>query len=337
MKINNRKGAVAVLILSVVFLPLLLADAAHKKDLQGASFTNPSYQVQMPEDWIKKPIKYEDWADKADIAIALEQDLYHAIIPLIQKYAKKNNLKIMVKEGTCGIAAGMLHNKTIDIGGFCCPPGNEDRLPGLKFHTLGIAAKAILIHPDNPIDNLTVKQVRDIFAGKIFRWSELKTEKGQQGPDWTIQAIGRFHCQKRPGHWRLILDNENRFSTSLNEVSSIPDMITKVASLKGAIGWEVLGMAEHYKDKGKVKAVKIDGYYPTDADAIASKKYPFYRTYNITTWDRNGVANPHAQKLVAYLLKEVEKLDPKLGFVPASRLRQAGWKFKGNELIGEPE
>ena len=133
----------------------------------------------------------------------------------------------------------MLSRKTIDMGGFCCPAGKEDRLPGLKYHTLGIASKVILIHPENPINNLSVKQVKDIFAGKIFKWSELKTDKGEKGPDWTIQAIGRFHCKNRPGHWRLILPNENLFSPRLSEVGSIPDMIAKVTSQKAAIGWEV--------------------------------------------------------------------------------------------------
>lgn len=337
MRIKNRKGVVGVLILTVVFLPWLLADAAHKKDLSDKAFTDPSYKVEMPGEWIEKPVKYEDFAKDADIAIALEQDLYQAIIHIIQKYAKDNNLKIAIKEGTCGIAAGMLSRKTIDMGGFCCPAGKEDRLPGLRFHTLGIAAKAILIYPDNPINNITEKEARDIFAGKIYRWSELKTDKGQQGPDWAVKTIGRFHCKKRPGHWRLILDNENLFSTRLEEVGAIPDMIAKVAAQKEAIGWEVLGMVEYYKNMGKVKPLKINGHYPTDAGAIASKKYPFYRTYNITTWEGKGLINPHVQKLVNYLLKEVERLDPKLGFVPSSRLKKTGWKFKENELTGEPK
>jgi ABC-type phosphate transport system substrate-binding protein len=65
----------------------------------------------------------------------------------------------------------------------------------------------------------------------------------------------------------------------------MPDMIAQVSSNKGAIGWEVLGMVEHYRNIGKVKPLRINGYSPTDVDAIAAKKYPFYRTYNITTWE----------------------------------------------------
>jgi len=38
------------------------------------------------------------------------------------------------------------------------------------------------------------------------------------------------------------------------------------------------------------------------------------------------------------MIKEFEKLDAgKFGGVPVSRLKKARWKFKGNELVGEPQ
>jgi ABC-type phosphate transport system substrate-binding protein len=259
------------------------------------------------------------------------------ILPLIQKYAKQRGLKIAVKEGTCGISAGMLDRKAIDIGGFCCPPGRQDRLPGLRFHTLGIVAKAFLVHPENPVESVSAKELRDIFQGKLYRWSQLKTRNGKPGPQWVIRPIGRLHCPLRPGHWRLLLDNPDLFSPRLYEVGSMPDMIAQVSTTKGAIGWEVLGMVEHYKNVGKVKPLRIDGYSPTDGNAIATNRYPFYRTYNITTWEGEGMENPRARALVDYLLKEVESFGSEFGFVPASKLSKAGWKFKGDELIGEPD
>lgn len=305
--------------------------------LKGPSFIAPGQTFEMPPEWVKKPIRYEKWADKADVSVTLEQDVYHMILPLIQKYARQRGLKIAVKEGTCGISAGMLARKAVDIGGFCCPPGRQDRLPGLSFHTLGIVAKAFLVHPENPVESVSAIELRDIFQGKLYRWSELKTRNGKPGPQWVIRPIGRFHCPLRPGHWRLLLDNQDLFSPRLFEVGSMPDMIAQVSANKGAIGWEVLGMVEHYKNVGRVKPLRIDGYLPTDGNAIATKRYPFYRTYNITTWEGTGVENPRARALVDYLLKEVDSLGSEFGFVPASKLSKAGWKFKGDELIGEPD
>jgi len=301
------------------------------------AFTDPSYKFPMPAEWMKKPIAYEDWAKGADIAVLMDQDIYQTLLPHIEKYAKENNLKIKHREGTCGIAAGMLSRKSLDIGGFCCPAGKEDRLPGLKFHTVGIVGIAFLAHNLNPVENVSVEQLRNIFGGKLYKWSELKDRDGKPGPDWNIKVIGRLHCPARPGHWRLLLDNDKQFSPRMQEVGSIPDMISTVAGTREAVGWEVLSMVEKYKKTGRVKALKVNGYSPNNSNALASGKYPYYRVYNITTWEGKGVENQKARKLVEYLIKEFEKVDPdRFGFVSQSRLRKAGWKFKENELVGEP-
>jgi ABC-type phosphate transport system substrate-binding protein len=334
----------SVLIITVfVAAPLLLfsdAGAEHKADptLRGEAFTDPNKKFPMPEDWVNKPIKYEPWADKADISIALEQDVYQTILPLIKKYGKEKGLKIEVKEGTCGIAAGMLSRKTVDIGGFCCAAGHEDRLPGLRYHTLGVVSKTFFVNSSNPFDALTEDQLRNIYRGKIFKWSELKTRSGITGPDWTINTVGRLHCQKRPGHWRLLLDNDKLFSPRMIEVGSIPDMLFTVSRSREAIGWEVLSMVGKYDMDKKLKLLRINGYDPHDYKALAALRYPFYRVYNITTWEGPGVENAKAIKLVEYLIKEVENLDPaRFGFVSPDLLKKAGWKFKGTELIGEPK
>jgi phosphate transport system substrate-binding protein len=329
------------LLTALIVLPTGPVVYAHDdgKDLRGETFTDPSKQFPMPGDWLDKRIVYDREAERADadLAIVMDQDIYYTLLPIIRKFGTENHLKIFVKEGTCGIAAGMLGKKSVDMGGFCCPPGAEDRLPGIRFHTMGIVATAFLVHPDNPVDTISSAQLRDIYRGKIYRWSELKTTKGLPGPNLVIKAIGRLHCQKRPGHWRQLLDTDNDFSPRLLEVGSIPDMIARVASSRDAIGWEVLTMAEKYRDKGAVKPLRINGYSPSDSEAVASLKYPFYRTYSLSTWVGKNVENKQADRLVEYMKKEFEKLEAdKFGFVSQSRLRKAGWKFKGDELIGEP-
>jgi phosphate transport system substrate-binding protein len=340
-KMHSDKLVSTLFLLFPTVLLSVLTAFAHEDEspARGEAFSDPSYHVAMPRDWVTKSITYDSWAEKqdADIAISLEQDVYQTILPLIQRYAKQTGLKIAVKEGTCGIAAGMLAKKTVDIGGFCCPAGKEDRLPGLRYHTLGIVGKAFFVHPDNPIDSLTVKQLTDIYRGKIYRWSELKTSSGAPGPNLAVRAIARLHCQLRPGHWRLMLDNDKDFGPRMNEVGSVPDMISQVGTHRDAIGWEVLVMLERYKELGPVKPIKVNGASANDPEAVASLRYPYYRVYNITTWEGKGLENVKARKLVEYLLKEAERLDPsRYGFISPGKLRKAGWNFSGDELSGEP-
>jgi len=303
--------------------------------LAGPAFADPSYRVTMPRGWEEQPIKYEAWASGADLAVSLDQHLYGAFEPLIRQYAKKNGLKIAVNEGTCGISAGMLSRKAVDIAGFCCPAGDSDRLPGIRFHTAGIASIALIVNPANPATGVTLQEARGLFTGKYFNWSEL-SPSGWKGRPPTIRTIGRLHCKSRPGHWRLLLDNEDLFSIRLQEVGTIPDMISLVADNTGAVGYEVMWMVRRYESTGRVKPLNIDGVSPADGKAVSEGRYPLYRTLNITTWE-GGLARPEAENLKDFIIKSAQGLDPKYGVVPASALRQSGWRFEGDELVGPPD
>ena len=330
--------AVSIFFCLLIFGTATYAEHVPAKGLRGPAFSDPSQTMEMPEEWKKQPVKYEPIVGDADIVITLDQQMYPALSGIVQKYAKDNNLKIAVLEGTCGVSAGRLTNKTVDSGGVCCPPDVTDRLPGLQYHTIGIMPLVIFVHPDNLIDNITFEQAQRIFQGEIKRWSEVKTSDGKKGSSQPIQVISRLHCKVRPGHWRLLLDNENLFSPTSKEVGAIPDMISQVVANQWAIGNELLSMVYQYeKDKGKVKILKINGYNPLELSNILSLKYPLYHVYSLTTWEEKGIANPKAKKLVDYLMQEVERQGSRLYLVPVSQLKKAGWKFKDRELIGEPK
>jgi ABC-type phosphate transport system substrate-binding protein len=317
----------------VLIITNLMGYAYALEGLSGPAFSDPSQVMDMPESWKKKSVKHDLGKEGADLVISLDQQGYPVFYPIINNYAKKHGLKIVVEMGTCGISSGMLSKKTIDIGGFCCAPGMTDRLPGLRFHTVGIASIALIVHPENPVNNISIEEARQIFMGELYRWSELNT-KGKNLP---IQPIGRLHCKLRPGHWRLLLDNEDLFSPGLTEVGAIPDMITRVSDNTMSIGYETMWVTRMLNQHGNVKSLKIDGHDPKDLSGLESGKYPLYRVYTLTTWEGEGVENQEAQKLVDFLLEQADHLGDKMDIVSSSRLREAGWKFKGDELVGEPE
>ena len=312
--------------------------AEHGHQHQAApAFSDPNVLNEVPKQWEKKSIIHSDADSGADLVVALGQQSYPLFKDLIDKYAKKNKLKIVIKPGTCGITAGRLRKKSVDVGAFCCPPGKSDRLPGLEFHSLGISPIALIVHPDNPLTNLSSKQAKEIFNGQTAHWSQLKNTKTANFQQ-RIRPVARLHCKVRPGHWRGLLKNEDQFSPRLFEVGVIPDMISQVAKNKGAIGWEVPLMVSFHREKGLVRMLKIDGHEATDLDYVLTGKYPLYRSYSLTTWNDKGKTknNPHAINLVRYLQQHIEKIHLDISYIPPSRLRSAGWKFWGDELIGEP-
>jgi len=195
-----------------------------------------------------------------------------------------------------------------------------------------------MVNSSNTIKNLSLDEARSIFMGEIVHWTEVRTHKGFKGSDLPIQPIGRLHCKKRPGHWRLLLDNEDLFSSGLQEVGTIIDMISLVKNNPRAIGYEVLWNIHPYNNsQPKMKALKIDGESPNNSTALLAGRYPFYRVYSITTWSSENTLNVNANQLVRYLLEMSSELAPEFNIIPVASLRQAGWKFALNELVGGPD
>lgn len=316
-------------------------DKSLDKILRGKPFSNPADIVEMSPVWQAKPITYRDWGQGATITINADQQFYPLILPLVERYAKENNVTIKTKEGTCGTAAKDLNEKAVDIGGFCCPPAKSDRLSGVKYHTLGIESILMIVNEANPINNLTYTQLQQIYQGKISRWSELTTEPFKSvasigaGKD-VIDLIGRLHCKQRPGHWRLLIDNEDQFSARLNNVGSIADMINQVGTKPYAIGFEELLHLERLNKQGKAKGIMVNGVSPTDIERLAKGEYPLYNVFSLTTWEHDATRNPHAQKLVQYVIDHMDEIPSKYGIASVKKLRAEGWIFKDNELVGEP-
>jgi len=326
--------------LPVLLLPLLMgvgtAVAVEHEHGAGhshvAGFSDPNRLVQVPDGWEARPIKHLAKHRDADLVIALGQQSYPLFHELIPQYAKAHKLKIVVEQGTCGITSGRLLKKKVDVGAYCCPPGKNDRLPGLKFYSLGISPIALIVNPRNPLQNVSSKQAKQIFNGEVSHWSEI-----DPGNHQLIKPVGRLHCKTRPGHWRSLLKTEDDFSPRLFEVGVIPDMMSQVAHSASSIGWETPMMIDQHQKRGAVKMLNIDGHAPSDIDYVLTGKYPLYRSYTLTAWTTKSKMNDEAIKLIKYLREYVEQIHEEINFIPVSRLRKAGWKFSGDELIGEPE
>lgn len=332
-----RKSITLSCVALIFLLQLSGTCLAHSNDpLRGPAFSDPD-KIQHREDtWQKKAISHGEWAEDADLAISLDQHLYPALLPLIKRFAKEQKLTIKVQEGTCGISAGQLQEKSADMGGFCCPPGENDRVPGLTYHTLGIAALRIIVNAQNPVDNLTMQQLRDIFQGRINCWKLIPGITDRALHSCRIRPFIRLHCKKRPGHWRLLLDNEDLFSPRLQEVGTIRDMVSNVAGQLHGIGYEVSWHINKHEQHDMVKSIKINGADPGNPAHVVSLAYPLYRTYNITTWENLPNKKTVAHQLVTYIHGHMAEVDKSFDLIPATMLKKAGWQFKDDELVGEP-
>lgn len=105
---------------------------------------------------------------------------------------------------------------------------------------------AIIVHPDNPVSDLTLEQIAAIFTGEITNWGEVG------GKDAQIVLIGREAGSGTRDGFESITGTENACAYH-QELASTDDVITTVSSNSAAIGYASLASVDD-----SVKAVFVD-------------------------------------------------------------------------------
>ncbi|EPZ38865.1 MULTISPECIES: phosphate ABC transporter substrate-binding protein [Anoxybacillus] len=199
-----------------------------------------------------------------------------ALLPLTQQAAKefkKANPKVAVSvSGTASIVGPQSVSKGSATIGACDwdatkPVPGFNAFKGLNAYPIAIIPFATIVHKDNPVKNLTTKQLQDIFAGKIKNWKEVG------GKDEPIIVINRVHGSGTRVNYQLGALKGAPFMTqgeNYKEVLSNGNMIEAVRTTPNAIGYTDLAYI-----KGDIKAVAYNGVEPTVQNVI-NGKYPVW-------------------------------------------------------------
>lgn len=195
------------------------------------------------------------------------------------------------------------------FGLVCCPLSKQEiREKALKVFPIAKEPLLILVNKNNPVKNLSLKQVRAIFSGNIRNWKEVG------GNDRKIVVVMRPHCKDRPGHWKTILPSLDRFRKDRINVRSARDMVSYVGDFDNAIGHT--GSAWDFSGTSSIKSLTVSGYAPT-AENIKSGKYPFFRVLSAVT---NKTPSKDVVSLIDYARKseQFKKIARKYELLPLS-------------------
>ena len=169
-----------------------------------------------------------------------------------------------------------------------------------KLYSVTVAkdAIAIIVNPKNPIQDLTLEQIWQVFSGKIRNWKDLG------GPFHPIVLVTREEGSgTRESFQKFVMGKEDISLEALVQDSN-GAVRQVVASNHHAIGYISLGLVND-----KVKALKISGVEPNLTD-IDNGKYTLVRPFLFVFKEEptgeaksflEFVLSPMAQKL---LLKE---------------------------------
>ena len=185
--------------------------------------------------------------------------------------AKHPDVSVTVSESGSGNGAKSLINGVCDIADMSRFMKDKEFAAAVEkgimpvAHVVAMDGIAIIVHPSNPIKNLTVQQVRDIYMGKITNWKQLG------GPDVAIVMISRDTNSGTYETFESLVMNNEKIHEKAEYVGSNGAIRQRVQSTPAAIGYVGLGFVDR-----SVKALEIDGILP-DMNTVSSGIYPIAR------------------------------------------------------------
>ncbi|MGM9589245.1 MAG: phosphate ABC transporter substrate-binding protein [Faecousia sp.] len=182
---------------------------------------------------------------------------------------------------------------------------DEEKASGLTETILAFDGIAVIVNPENTVEDLTLEQIAAIYTGEITNWSEVG------GNDAEIVLIGREAGSGTRSGFEEIVEVKDTCKYR-QELSSTGDVITTVAQNPGAIGYASLASV-----KDNVKAVQVAGVAPGE-DTVKDGTYAIQRPFVLVT--KEGTAlNDATQAFFDYVTSgEANEIIIAAGVVPAN-------------------
>lgn len=194
------------------------------------------------------------------------------------------NKDVTVNYNPTGSGAGItaVQEGTCDIGLSSRALKDEEKAAGLKETVLAYDGIAIIVHPDNPVSDLSIEQIAKLYTGEITNWKDVG------GSDAEVVLIGREAASGTRDGFESITDTKDKCQYR-QELTSTGDVITAVSQNPNAIGYASLSAV-----KDSVKALTVGGVAPTEA-TVKDGSYVVQRPFVLVTKDGTKLSDT-AQK-----------------------------------------
>ncbi len=195
---------------------------------------------------------------------------------------------------------------TADLGLASRALKSEEEGKGAQAHIVALDGVAIVVNPENTVEDLTVDQIAQIFKGEITNWKDLG------GADEEIAVYGREAGSGTRGAFEELVGVEDACKY-LNEYSSTGDVIGNVASNPSAIGYASLSAVSD-----NVKAVKVNGVDCTEA-TVQDGTYEIQRPFVMITKDGTQLSDAAQAFLDFAMSADAASLIAQAGAVPPAK------------------
>ena len=234
----------------------------------------------------------ENSKNKETISISGSTSVGPLMGKLAESYESKNsNISIEINE--VGSSAGIKDaiNGLSDIG-MSSRELKSEEASLLKATTIAYDGIAIITNKNNPIKNITIDEIKDIYTGKITNWNQI-----QDGEDSPIVVVSREEGSGTREAFQEIVGykSEELISNAMiaNATGAVKQMIIGNKNAVGFVSFEYLD--------DEVNVVKVENVEPK-AELVQSGEYKISRPFLVV--NKEGSLSEEGQKFIDFILSE---------------------------------
>ncbi len=231
------------------------------------------------------------------------------------------NIRISVTGGGSGTGIAALINKTVDLANASrqikAEEVQEAQSNGVEpvEHVIARDAIAVIVNPENPVSQLTLHQISDIYSGKFNNWQEVGGED---------RPIVRLSRETNSGTHVYFLETVLRMGNSADKtlfsmdtllLPSSEGIVAELRQNPNAIGYDGLGYVPDDLKMIAIAQKEGDAYVLPSIATVNDKSYPIARDlYMYTNGEPQGAVKQYLDWIMS---SEAQEIVAELGFVPA--------------------
>jgi len=176
-------------------------------------------------------------------------------------------------------------------------------------HVVALDGIAMIVHPSNPVRNLTIEQIRRIYAGEITNWNQVG------GPNRPIIMVSRDTNSGTYETFEGLVMDDAAIARNAEYVGSNGAIRQRIQSTQNAIGYVGLGFVDR-----TVKAVPVEGIMPSN-ETIVTGAYPIARPLFMFTNGYPELGSALHRFMTLYLTETGQEIVAAIGFIPVTAYR----------------
>jgi phosphate transport system substrate-binding protein len=209
---------------------------------------------------------------------------------LTAEYTKvRPNVKFNISATGSGDGIKAVPAETAEVGMSSRELSPAELASGIEVHLIAIDGIAVIVNARNPVSNLSIDQIRDIYTGVITNWNQVGGRAGR------IAVVSRESGSGTRSAFEEIVKFQDKLVRGAVEFDGTGAVKAEISRNIDAIGYISLGSVDN-----SVKPLNVDGVTPSTANVV-NRSYKIARPFLLLT-KRSRRLNQETRDFLAWVL-----------------------------------